>query len=253
MLLIRGKHGVTLTEDGVFFRQRADAIVTLADRTKTDLEKRHGKLSGLIAIGATEAVESRCLAKVMAQFSREHPMVQFQLHSGIADDIKEQMDKGLLDIGLPLDPVDVTRYHHLYLAEKEIWGVLLRQDHPLAYQNAVSLKELAPYPFILPQREPVRAEIIQWMGEDGKSINNPLCYNLLSNAALLVEEGIDCAVCLNGALAVRSHPGFRYIPITSEHTTRSLLIWKKDYQFSSAVSIFIQFAVQCHDSQVLLE
>ena len=73
-----------------------------------------------------------------------------------------------------------------------------------------------------------------------KSLNIPLSYTLLSNAVLLVEAGLGCAFCLDGALTIHSSPQLRFIPIRPEHTTRSVLVWKKNHLFSPATSLFIQ-------------
>ena len=42
------------------------------------------------------------------------------------------------------------------------------------------------------------------------------------------------------ALAIHSSPDLQFIPIVPEHTTHSVLIWKKNRLFSPAVSLFIQ-------------
>ena len=89
-------------------------------------------------------------------------------------------------------------------------------------------------------RERVRVEILKWLKRDEKDLNIPLSYTLLSNAVLLVEEGLGCAFCLDGALAIHSSPCLRFIPIRPEHTTRSELVWKKNHLFSPATSLFIQ-------------
>ena len=96
------------------------------------------------------------------------------------------------------------------------------------------------YPLILPLRERVRAEILNWLKCEEKDLSIPLSYTLLSNAVLLVEEGLGCAFCLDGALAIHSSPRLRFIPIRPEHTTRSVLVWKKNHLFSPATSLFIQ-------------
>ena len=86
----------------------------------------------------------------------------------------------------------------------------------------------------------MRAEILNWLNAEEKDLNIPLSYTLLSNAVLLVEEGLGCAFCLDGALAIRSSPDLRFIPIAPEHTTRSVLVWKKNQVFNTATSLFIQ-------------
>ena len=61
--------------------------------------------------------------------------------------------------------------------------------------NCFTADEAAQYPLILPLREQVRAEILNWINKDEKDLSVPLSYTLLSNAVLLVEEGLGCAFC----------------------------------------------------------
>ena len=239
-LMLRGKNGLTLTDDGIFFRQRAEEIVALADRLEQAFAEKNTNVSGVISIGATEAVGSRLFAKLIRQFSEKYPLVQFNLYNEMADYIKDRMDKGLIDVGLLLEPIDTSKYDFIRLSQKETWGVLIRDDHPLAERESISPDEIAEYPLILPIRERVRAEILNWLNREEKDLHIPLSYTLLSNAVLLVEEGMGCAFCLDGALAIHSSSCLRFIPIHPEHTTRSVLLWKKNYLFAPATSLFIQ-------------
>lgn len=239
-LMLRGKNGLTLTDDGIFFRQRAEEIVELADRLEQSFVERNADVSGEIAIGATESVGSRIFAKLVKRFAEKYPLVRFNLYNEMADYIKDRMDKGLIDVGLLLEPVDTLKYDFVRLPQKETWGVLMRDNHPLAASEAIAPEEIAQYPLILPLRERVRAEILNWLKQEEKDLNIPLSYTLLSNAVLLVEEGLGCAFCLDGALAIHSSPRLRFIPIQPEHTTRSVLVWKKNHLFSPATSLFIQ-------------
>ena len=239
-LMLRGKNGLTLTDDGIFFRQRAEEIVELANRLERTFVERNAEISGIIAIGASEAVGSRLFAKLIKHFSDKYPLVQFHLYNEMADNIKDRLDKGLVDVGLLLEPVDTLKYDFVRLSQKETWGILMRDDHPLAERETIAPDEIVEYPLILPLRERVRNEILNWIKRDEKDLTIPLSYTLLSNAALLVEAGLGCAFCLDGALAIHSSPRLRFIPIRPEHTTRSVLVWKKNHLFSPATSLFIQ-------------
>ena len=223
-----------------FFRQRAEEIVELTDRLEQSFVERNANVSGLIAIGASEAVGSRLFAKLIKQFSDKYPLVQFHLYNEMADNIKDRLDKGLVDVGLLLEPVDTVKYDFVRLSQKETWGILMRDDHPLAKRETVTPDEIVAYPLILPLRERVRSEILNWINQDEKDLTIPLSYTLLSNAALMVEAGLGCAFCLDGALAIHSSPRLRFVPIAPEHTTRSVLVWKKNHLFSPATSLFIQ-------------
>lgn len=239
-LVLRGKKGLTLTDDGLFFRQRAEEIVELADLLEQRFAQKSEMVNGIINIGASEAIGSRMMAKLIRTFSEKYPLVQFHLYNEMADHVKDRLDKGLTDIGLLLEPIDVHKYEYLRLAPKETWGILLRDDHPLAGQDAIAPEDLAGCPLILPLREKVREDIINWIGREEKELSIPLSYTLLSNAVLLVEEGLGCAFCLDGALAVHSSPHLKFIPLYPEKTTRSVLVWKKNQLFSPATSLFIQ-------------
>lgn len=167
------------------------------------------------------------LAKIMKKFSDKYPLIQFQLYNEMADNIKERMDKGLLDVGLLLEPVDTSKYDFVRLPQKETWGVLMRKDHPLAGRESITPQEMAQFPLILPLREKVRENILNWLGKEERELKIPLGYTLLSNAVLMVEAGMGCAFCLDGALAIHSSPDLTFIPLIPEHTTRSVLLWKK--------------------------
>ena len=229
-----------MTDDGIFFRQRAEEIVELADRLERSFVERNVDASGLISIGASESVGSRLFAKLIKQFSDKYPLVQFHLYNETADHIKDRLDKGLVDVGLLLEPVDTVKYDFVRLSQKETWGILMRDDHPLAERKTITPEEIAAYPLILPLRERVRNEILNWIKRDEKDLTIPLSYTLLSNAALMVEAGLGCAFCLDGALAIHSSPRLLFVPITPEHTTHSVLVWRKNHLFSPTTSLFIQ-------------
>lgn len=118
-LMLRRKNGLTLTDEGIFFRQRAEEIVELVDRLEKAFVEKNTDISGVISIGATEAVGSRLFAKLIKQFSEKYPLVQFNLYNEMADDIKDRMDKGLIDVGLLLEPVDTSKYDFVRLSQKE--------------------------------------------------------------------------------------------------------------------------------------
>ena len=239
-LMLRGKNGLTLTDEGIFFRQRAQEIVELADRLEKNFAQRQNHISGMVVIGASEVAGSQTLAKLIKEFSERYPAVQFTLYNETVDNIKDRLEKGLVDIGLLLEPIDVTRYDYVRLARQDTWGLLVREDHPLAEQESLTAEEAASCPLLLPLRENIRAEILHWLGREEAELRIPLFYTLLSNAALMVAEGLGCAFCMDGALAIRSDPRLRFIPLEPRRMTHSALVWKKNRLLSPAASLFIQ-------------
>ena len=239
-LLIRGKRSVTLTDEGFLFKQQAEMIVELSDKLEHTFKDQKDVVCGTIRIGASEAVGCRALAAYMKEFREKYPDVQFDLYNGMADNIKEMLERGLLDLGLVLEPVDTAKFEYVRLPQKETWGLLLRKDHELAEKETITVEEIRPYPLIMPGREKAKNEVLHWMHCEERHLDIPAYYNLLSNAALLVEAGMGCAVCLDGALSIHADPDLCFRRLLPEHTTRSVILWKKNHLFSQAASLFVQ-------------
>ena len=239
-LLIRGKRSVTLTDEGFLFKQQAEMIVELSDKLEHTFKDKKDIVCGTIRIGAAEAVGCRALAAYMKDIREKYPDVQFDLYNGMADNIKEMLERGLLDLGLVLEPVDTAKFEYVRLPQKETWGLLLRKDHELAGKETINVEEIRPYPLIMPGREKAKNEVLHWMQCEERHLNIPAYYNLLSNAALLVEAGMGCAVCLDGALSIHADPNLCFRQLLPEHTTRSVILWKKNHLFSQAASLFVQ-------------
>lgn len=239
-LLVRGKRSLTLTDDGFLFKQQAEEIVGLAEKAERTFIGKKETVSGVIAIGAVEALGGKILAGYMKEFRERYPGVQFELHNEMADSIKEKMDKGLLDMGLLLEPVDTVKYEFMRLSQKETWGIFMRKDHPLAVKEYLTVEDIKAYPLMMPSRPVARRELLNWMRCDESELNIPVNYNLLSNVALLVEAGMGSAVCLDGALSVHYSCDTCFKPVFPEHTTRSVLLWKKNRLLHPAASLFIQ-------------
>ena len=240
VLLIRGKRSVTLTNEGHLFKQRAENIVELADDLEHTFRDSKDMVCGTVKVGATEAVGSRMLTGYMKEFREKYPQIQFNLYNGMADDIKEKIEHGLLELGLVMEPIDTAKFEYIRLPYQETWGVLVRKDHPFAEKDTVTVDDLKQYPLIMPERENAMSHLLNWLGCEERNLTIPAYYNLLSNAAFLVEAGMGCAVCLDGALGVHASPDICFRSVMPEHTTRSVVMWKKNHLFPQAASLFIQ-------------
>lgn len=246
VLMIRGKRSLTLTNDGLLLKKYAEDIVGIANRAEQEFLGSKNSVSGSVAIGATEALGSRILARYMKQFSDKYPEVQFELYNAMADSIVERLDSGLSDIGLLLEPVDTTKYEFIRFDRNERWGILVNSEHEFFKRESVDVGELLSQPLMLPDRPNVRNEILHWLGVEERQLRVIINYNLLSNAVLMVEEDMGVAVCLNGALAVNHSPELRFIPLVPERTTRSVLVWRKNHLLSTAAALFVKMISEDH-------
>ncbi len=237
-LLDRGRRQVTLTDAGVLFQQRAEEIITLMEKTRRDLEDQSGRLGGTVVLGCVESCASRMLPEALAEFSRIHPGVRFELYSADGDDIREKLDRGELDLGVLLEPIEAAKYDYIRLPYWETWGLVMRKDDPLARKEAIGKEELLSLPLSMPRREIVRDNIAGWFGVDRSALHIFSGHTLLNNAALLVEEGLCYAVAVGGALAIRGEGPLCFRPFTPERTTGHVLAWKKNRIFHPAAACF---------------
>lgn len=237
-LFHRGKHSIVLTEEGMLLRRRAQEMVTLSEKTVAELSHRETVLSGEIAIGCGETQSMRFLAKRMQEFQQRNPLVRFHIHSASADDIKEHIEKGIFDMGLLTEPVDIGRYEFLRMPYQEQWGVLTRRDSPLAKLESVRPQDLVGVPLLMVRREQVKKELAGWFGDCYEGLQIAATYNLIVNAASMVKCGFGAALCFD--FASTFYDDLCFVPLTPRLETGSVLVWKKNQAMSTASSRFLE-------------
>lgn len=233
-----GKHSVTLTEDGMLLRRRAQEIAALSEKTISELKNKGDMLSGEIFIGCGETRSMAILSENIRNFREIYPLVQFHIYSATADDIKERIEKGLLDIGLLTEPVDISKYEFIRMPGKERWGVLVNPDSPLYVKESVSPADLSGIPLIMVQRNSVKNELANWFGDIYEQLDVAATYNLILNAASMIKEGVGTAVCFDLGMM---YGELRFIPFTPQLETGSVLVWKKNQAHAGTLRLFLQF------------
>lgn len=242
LLFTRGKRKIVLTEAGMLLRRRAEELVELADKTEQELGSPARELSGTIAIGSGETRAANILPRLLGIFREQHPLVHYDLISGNADQMKEQLDLGLMDAAILMEPVNLDKYEFLRLPDMDRWGVLMPAGAPLAERESVSLEDLKGIPLLTSRRASVRKELADWFGEEFDRLDFFATHNLIRNAALLVEHGLGYAVTIEGAVDIYDKNRVRFLPFAPEFPCRAVLAWKKYQTVSPAVSAFLECA-----------
>ena len=236
-LFRRSRYHIELTEDGMLLRRRAQELVDLAEKTTREFTMREPEIVGEIAIGAGETQSMSFLSRAMVSFRENYPKVTFRIFSANADDVKERLDTGLLDMGLLTEPVDVGRYAFCRMKERDLWGVLVRMDSPLAKLSAVTPDDLSQVPLIISGRERVQRELANWFGDRWERLQIAASFNLILNAANMVRYGVGTALSFDLNF---SFDDLRFIPLSPSMDTGTVLVWKKDQVLTPAVEAFHQ-------------
>ena len=250
-LLIRGTKGsrkVTLTEEGMILRKRAEEILDLVKKTEHEITLSDNVIIGDVYIGAGETDSMRLLAKAAGKLKALYPGIHYHISSGNAIFVREQLDKGLIDFGIVFGAPDRTKYQSLKLPAKDVWGVLMPKDSPLAEKEFITPEDLWEQPLLISQQESEGGELIQWMKRSISELNIVMTYNLLFNASLLVEEGFGYAICFDKIINTSGDSRLCFRPLSPTIEIEMYMIWKKYQVFSKPAEKFLMMMQENTDA-----
>ncbi|MFV0578852.1 MAG: LysR family transcriptional regulator [Fusobacterium ulcerans] len=239
-LFIRGNRKITLTDEGILLRKRAEEIVELVEKTETEITASDEIINGDIYIGGGETDAMRIIAHIVKKLQEKYPQVKYHLFSGNADDVTERLDRGLLDFGVVIEPANIQKYDYLKLPATDTWGVLMRKDSPLAQNTVIKPKDLHNIPLLCSRQSMVGKGISQWIGKDFEKLNIVATYNLVYNASLMVEEGIGYALSLDKLVNTTGNSALCFKPLEPKLEVGLNIVWKKSQVFSKAAKKFLE-------------
>ena len=241
-LLIRGAKGsrrVQLTDEGLIVRRRAEEILSLVQKMESEVALSDEAVEGEVYIGAGETDSIRLLARAARRLEGRGHQIRYHIASGNAGFVLEQLDKGLIDLGLVYTQVDPQKYESIQLPLGDRMGVLMRRDDPLARKEAICPQDLWKRRLILSHQQGTEEQISGWLRRNVTRLQVVATYNLVFNASLLVDEGFGIAVCLDKLIHTEgSNLCFRPLEPPFELTAR--LVWKKYQVFSKATEKFVE-------------
>lgn len=239
-LMVRGKKGITLTEEGMLLRRRAEEITELADKAEREIAEHEELIDGEISIGSGELASVRVLPELFKSFKEKYPRVTFDIYTGNADQIKQRLDSGLTDMGILLEPVEIEKYDFVRFNIPERWVILMRADDSLAEKDCVTIEDLIKLPLIFTKRQSIRNEIESWFKGRVNELNIAATSNMSTNASVLVEHGFGYALVVEGSVPFLDKTKVCYRPLSPERTTTSVLAWKKNQPLAPAVRKFLE-------------
>ncbi len=240
-LFIRGNRSqkISLTEKGMLLRRRAEELIELADKTQEEMLLQDTEIGGDLNIGGGESAGMRLIARAASDLKKSYPNICFHLYSGNAEDVKERLERGLLDFGVFIAPSNLERYHTLRLPHEDSWGLLVNQDSPLALKESINSDELIGLPLIVSRQELAVQSFSEWTGIAPGQLNVVATYNLLFNASLLVEAGLGYALCLDGIINTTG-TNLRFLPLHASDQVHLTLAWKKYQAMSKPAGVFLK-------------
>lgn len=243
-LFTRSSHSMVLTAEGMILRKRAEEIITMVDKTEAEFNSMENIISGDIYIGGGETDAIKLIAQIAKELRKSYPSIHYHLYSGNSEDVTERLDKGLLDFGILIQPADISKYDYINIPAKDTWGVVMRKDSPLAKKNTIRKKDLLNVPLICSRQaitqEKSRNEFAQWFGEDFDKLDIVTTFNLVYNAAIMVEAGVGYAVTIDKIANTSETSNLCFRPLEPRLDSGLNIIWKKYQVFSTAAQLFLE-------------
>ena len=235
-LFIRGNRRIELTEEGLILRKRAGEIMQLVELTESEISEVKNNISGTLSIGAGESLSMHRITEVFRRLKENYPDIRLNVVSGDTEDLQDRLDRGLLDFALIFTDFDRNAYHHLTLAEREIFGVIMRKDDALAEKEYITVKDLYDKPLIVSRANGLDI----FSGSQARKLQVAATYNLLYNASLMVEDGIGVAISFDGLVDTSENSSLCFRPLYPEISVSPSLIWKRHQKLSIISQLFIK-------------
>lgn len=234
-LFERGSRKITLTEEGMILRKRAEEIIELVKKTESEVSLSENSIAGDITIGTGESDSFRKILKVAKKVQEDYPQVHFHIKSGDTEDIIEELERGLVDFGVLYSPVDESKYEFIHITVPEKWGVLMRNDSPLAQKKVITPDDLRDKELITSRAMRKNNFFVEWFGCNLSELNIVASYSLLFNGSLMVSEGMGYALCFDKIINVSGNSNLCFRPLEPTIDISMNVVWKK-YQVMTRAS-----------------
>lgn len=238
-LFLRSNRKITLTEEGMILRKRAEEIVELVKRAEEEITLSDDVIAGNICVGAGETDGVRFLIRAAQRLQAEYPLVHLHISSGDQCNVLEELDSGLIDFGLVFGEVNTAKYDWLEVPFMDAWGVLMRRDSPLAAKEAIAPEDLWDKPLII-SRQTKKGEALEtWLRRDLDKLQIAATYSLLYNGSLMVDEGMGYALCLDKIIHTSGESSLCFRPFYPPLKAGMKVVWKKYQIFTKATEKYL--------------
>ncbi len=225
-LFVRHSFSISLTEEGILLRNRAEDLVFMADKIEKEFLSLDDVLGGELYLGLAESYRISDLARVIKTMKERYPDLKYHITSGDTEQVTEKMEKGLLDFAVLCDTPDERKYHYLEFPHPDIWGVILPKDAPLAQKDSITFEDLKGIPLFTSQQG-WENDIRRWCGNKIEELTLEGSFRLAYNASIFVREGLGYQLTFEHLVDISENSPLTFRPLSPRLETKLYLIWNK--------------------------
>ena len=238
-LFIRHSFSIALTEEGVLLRNRAEDLVSMADKIEQEFLSLDDITGGEIRFGLAESYQIRYLAREIRQFKVTYPGLRYHITSGDTEQVTEKLDKGLLDFAVICETPDEKKYHHILFPESDYFGVVFPADSPLVEKEKITAEDLAGLP-LFSSEQSWENDIRPWAGERFATLRLEGSFRLAYNGSMFAKEGLGILLTLNDLVDTSPGSGLVFRPLYPHLEMKMYLIWNKYRSFTPIAERFLK-------------
>ena len=238
-LFTRHSFRISLTEEGALLRDRAEDLVTMADKIEKEFLSLDDITGGDLYFGLAESYQIRYLARALHLLKKQYPGLKYHITSGDTEQVTEKLDKGLLDFAVICDAPDTNKYESVPFPEGDLWGLVLPADAPLARKDRIEMDDLAGLP-LFTSRQGWEGDIRQWAGERFGELHLEGTFRLAYNASRFVREGLGYQLSFRNLVDVSEESGLTFRPLFPKLETKLYLIWNRYQSFTPIAERFLR-------------
>jgi DNA-binding transcriptional LysR family regulator len=195
-LFDRTHNKVTLTDVGNNVFHYADRILKMYDDMTRSITDMTGDVSGGVALGASTTIAEYMLPLLIGEFKVKHPDVRISLKESNTEDIVAMVENNVIDLGIVEGYVN-NKNLVVDECKKDQLVVIVPNNHPLANENEIHVKELVAHPFISREHGSGTQEVItKYIEDHGEHEPLDIRFELSSPEAIkgAVEAGMGISI-----------------------------------------------------------
>ncbi len=237
-LFRRGSVGLTLTDEGMLLRKRAEDILDMVDKTTDEFNALDTVTGGEVHIGCAESHQIKYLARIIKEFREDYPLFRYHLTSGNTEQVVERLDRGLIDFAVIVEPPNLSKYNYIEVPETNAWGLVMQKDAPLAGKTCIEVDDLIGLPIIC-SAQAMQVDIPRWCGEKADMLDLTGTINLAYNGSVFVKEGVGYMLSFDNLVDTGTNSSLTFRPLNPPLETKMYVIWKKYQVFTPIAQLLI--------------
>ena len=238
-LFTRHSFSIRLTEEGRLLRERAEDLVTMADKIEKDFLALDDLTGGELSFGLAESFQIRYLAREIRALKRTCPALQYHITSGDTEQVTEKLDKGLLDFAVICELPNERKYDYILFPEADYFGAVMPAGSALAEKAFITADDLVGLPLFCSEQS-WENDIRPWAREQFIRFHLEGSFRLSYNGSMFAKEGLGILLTLNNLVDTSPGSALVFRPLSPHLEMKMYLIWSKYQSFTPIAERFLK-------------